>query len=245
MGEWVWIPRQPIVPLRAEPSHRSEKVSELLWGEPQQIVQEDQNWLQVRSWLDGYTGWVETGALIPAYLEEGDWQIVYRPYAPLFHNGRLVGRLSPGALFPPTGSWRTATGDWTTPYIRSIASPLTLSQVIRHFKGVPYEWGGRSPAGIDCSGLIQILYRLLGKFLPRDAYQQAEATLPISQPQQGDLVFFTQKDSQRISHVALYLGKGYILHATPAQGVHIAFMQSLYTHTFHSFRTLLIQDFVI
>lgn len=247
-SEWLWIPRPVRVPLRAEPSHKSEQVSELLFGEPQQVLDFHKGWVFVRGWLDGYAGWIEAGTIMQAYYDGSGWAMVGTAFAPLFHNHRKVGQVSFGTLFPQGGRWITGTG------IFSVASevllplqprPLSLEVLLEVFAGTPYHWGGRSPAGIDCSGLTQLAYRYMGRRLPRDAYQQAEATLPVPTPTHGDLVFFTLPKEKRITHVALYLSEGFIFHATPAEGAHYAPLAGLYTHTFHSFRTFLTGDFVI
>ncbi|MCS6896027.1 MAG: C40 family peptidase [Bacteroidia bacterium] len=247
-AEWLWMPRLPYVPLRAEPNHRSEQVSELLWGEPQQILDEYKGWVLVRGRMDGYVGWVEAGTLHYAFYDGSGWGIVRVRQTKLIYEGRTQGWVSFGALFPQSGCWHTAMGRY---WISSAAlipwksRPLSLRLFYRVFAGTPYRWGGKTPFGIDCSGLTQLAYRWCGRLIPRDAYQQAEAALPVETPQKGDFVFFTAHGSQRISHVGLYIGRDKILHATPAQGVHIGTLRELYTHTFHSFRTLLTQDFVI
>lgn len=248
MGEGYWIVGQAVVPLRAEPSHRSEQVSQLLWGEPQQILLAEKGWLYVRGILDGYVGWVPVGTLRWAVNPSGGWAVVQQRYAPLLCNGRQVGWVPLGALFPAEGAWLTALGRYHVP-ARTLqpwgqtAIPHLLPKLKQLFAGTPYLWGGKTPAGIDCSGLTQIAYRLGGVLLPRDAYQQAEGALPVERPTPGDLVFFSA--GERITHVALWLGRGRIWQATPAAGVHAVPLTALFTHTFHSFRTWVAGDFVI
>ncbi|MFX7934472.1 C40 family peptidase, partial [Acinetobacter baumannii] len=68
-----------------------------------------------------------------------------------------------------------------------------LEKVALRFLNSPYLWGGRSPLGIDCSGLVQILYKCIGIALPRDAYQQAEIGRTVNFVEEatlGDLAFF-------------------------------------------------------
>lgn len=83
--------------------------------------------------------------------------------------------------------------------------------------GVPYRWGGSSPEGFDCSGLVQYAYSNAGLKLPRTAEAQLEASSPVTleNAQAGDLLFFRQDG--RTSHVAIYLGEGRFIHA-PSTG---------------------------
>jgi gamma-D-glutamyl-L-lysine dipeptidyl-peptidase len=91
------------------------------------------------------------------------------------------------------------------------AKPL---EVARRYLGAPYEWGGLTAAGIDCSGLVHIAYREAGLIVPRDAWQQeaAGAPVPFGEERPGDLA--TYGDGARADHVAFLLGDGAILHAT-------------------------------
>ena len=98
-------------------------------------------------------------------------------------------------------------GSWPEP-----AAGLPL-EAARSFVGTPYEWGGMTAAGIDCSGLVHMAHRLAGLCVPRDAWQQEEASSSVDDPAAGDLVFYGNVGS-RADHVAFWLGDGRILHAT-------------------------------
>jgi cell wall-associated NlpC family hydrolase len=84
----------------------------------------------------------------------------------------------------------------------------------RTYLGSRYEWGGLSAAGIDCSGLVHIAYRLTGRLVPRDADQQDAAGVEVAAPEVGDLVVY----GDPVDHVAFWLGDGRILHATGREG---------------------------
>ena len=86
-------------------------------------------------------------------------------------------------------------------------NPLDLA---RTFLGTPYEWGGMSAAGIDCSGLVHMAYRLCGRDVPRDAWQQDEAGEAVDEPRTGDLVTY----GDPVDHIAFWVTPGRILHST-------------------------------
>lgn len=91
-------------------------------------------------------------------------------------------------------------------------------QAARSFLGAPYEWGGLTRAGIDCSGLVHMAYRLCGRWIVRDAWQQEEAGEPLAESDlPGDLISYG--DPARADHVAFWLGGGRILHATSRDGL--------------------------
>lgn len=88
----------------------------------------------------------------------------------------------------------------------------------RRFLDVPYEWGGTTQRGLDCSGLVHLAFRRAGWIVPRDAHQQEAAGVPVAEDalRPGDLISYG--DAGGCDHVALWVGDGRILHATGREG---------------------------
>jgi len=133
----------------------------------------------------------------PLAVEEtrGDWAHVRTAYG-------YPGWIRVDALgAEPDGEW---------PGLPRTGDPVAEARV---FLGTPYEWGGISDRGIDCSGLVHMAYRRLGRLVPRDADQQEDAgeEVPDGKAQPGDLVTYGEDDA---THIAFWLGEGRILHST-------------------------------
>jgi hypothetical protein len=131
--------------------------------------------------------------------ERGDWARVRTAYD-------YPGWIRATALWPRPGS---DPGQWL-PEPRPDGDPV---QEARAYLGAPYEWGGMTERGIDCSGLVHMAYRRLGRLVPRDADQQEEAGEPVAEAElsPGDLISYGE---ERAIHIAFWLGDGRILHAT-------------------------------
>jgi gamma-D-glutamyl-L-lysine dipeptidyl-peptidase len=98
---------------------------------------------------------------------------------------------------------------------RSVDDPVAWA---RQLLGTPYEWGGMTQTGIDCSGLVHMGYRATGRLVPRDADQQEDAATPVDEPHPGDLITYGDPHKPA-DHVAFWLGEGRILHSTQRDGV--------------------------
>lgn len=108
-------------------------------------------------------------------------------------------------------------GDEDTKWLQT-----TVNEPVEWARGLvgttPYEWGGMTPAGIDCSGLVHMGFRAAGRLVPRDADQQEDAAAPVGEAQPGDLITYGDP-GKPADHVAFWLGDGRILHSTRRDGV--------------------------
>ena len=198
-----------VIPIRKEASHTSEMVSQLLYNELYEKIDEKPGWDLIRTEIDRYEGWIQGIQHHPIsdqqYLElkAKPWHIVHRPV--INQQGK---HLSAGTLLYESN-------DLATPFPKAF-SPTLMIEFGQKFLGVPYLWGGRSIFGIDCSGFVQLCARAAGKLLPRDASEQVqvgELVYFLPEIQSGDLAFFGNEDGH-IVHVGMMLDNERILHAS-------------------------------
>ena len=220
----------PAAPLRAEPSHRSEMVSQLLFGEKVEIMKESGAWLFVVCDYDHYEGWVNAGQIekLPLKAYNKSPQFLSKQIGDRLVSEKGTTLLSPGSsLFGLQGSkfnWQKSgsvkyKGKKLDPSVTQRDAKL-IAEYAELFYGAPYLWGGRTAFGIDCSGLTQVVFKMLGYALPRDASQQVQKGHTIGflqEAQCGDLAFFDNEEG-RITHVGLLLDNQTIIHATETSG---------------------------
>ena len=210
----------PVTPLRAQPTPLSEQVSQLLFGEALMVEQVQGVWHHVTGKWDGYSGWVPAAVLAPADCAE--W-----PLRTLSHTTWLVGneRLHlPAGCRVPGRDFHWAARRWTLldgqAGLPLAASREAFVERCASLLGLPYLWGGRSPYGCDCSGLMQWAAGLMDLPLRRDAWQQAEQLPSVDwgAQQAGDLAFFANA-SGRVTHVGVLETPGTIIHAVGSSAV--------------------------
>ena len=212
-------------PLRKEPSHRSENLSVVLFGETFDILGQEENWFHIKTHFDSYSGWITTNEM---RFADADWcgqMLSEKQYysAENFQqvtagrNKLIIGIGSPlpgwnGDHFFIGEEKYWIVGDVLEADDRPKEFLLTTASFLLDF---PYFWGGRTSFGIDCSGLSQLVYKLIGIALPRDAWQQEQVgnQVSLAEAETGDLAFF-QNDEGRVTHVGLVFNKNYILHAS-------------------------------
>jgi len=216
-----------LAPMRAHPSDKSEMVSQLLFGETVEITESKDGWRHVVCAWDGFVGWVDAKQLCPLTPSEYD---DYREHSSV--NLSLVEGLMAadhfipltlGAALPRYDGLRCQLGDlifqFSGPVVTPEQAPRTgewVAKIARRYLHAPYLWGGRSPFGIDASGFTQIVFKIAGIRLLRDANQQVTQGRPVDfmeQCQLGDLAFF-DNGKGNIGHVGIILPDCHVIHAS-------------------------------
>jgi hypothetical protein len=207
-----------IVPMRFEASDKAELVSQVLYGEYFKIIESRKKWSKIRLAYDKYEGWIDNKQFIE--ISEVDYKNLESE--PLILSQDMVDFVA------------TENNQLLSICIGSTLN--TLSHLSHSFEGIssqekktkenfietallflntPYLWGGRTPFGIDCSGFTQMVYKLNGHSLLRDASQQSKQGEPLSfieESEPGDLAFFDNSEGD-IIHVGIIMKDNYIIHA--------------------------------
>ncbi|MGI8545989.1 MAG: C40 family peptidase [Gemmatimonadaceae bacterium] len=222
--------RVPIAPLMAGPRPSSGQTSQLIRGHQADVIEEDGPWWRILG-ADGYDGWCHRGYLTSESLQDAP------PLRPAWLSERRMSlgcdvRLSDGhEIALPLGAILDADDE----VVHGLAmnhrararyfapdAELIARRAVELFRGAPYQWGGTTPWGSDCSGFVQTVHALHGTQLPRDAWMQGETGPEISgEPSElrpADMLFFSDRDDGRITHVALSLGGPTLAHLSLANG---------------------------
>src|SRR5437763_4292339 len=187
----------PYTAIRKKPDEGSEQVTQVLFADPVEVAGSEDGWAQVTV-ADGLGGWIQADALGEPLQKDRAHVVVV-----------------PQAADRYLGTWLVAPGLRTEPLAaaRRKAGGEAIAETALMFLGAPYEWGGVTVHGIDCSGLVAAVHRRFGQLLPHNAEHQAAAGREVSlrQARPGDLLCYGD-------HIAIWTGEGRIVHASADAG---------------------------
>jgi len=198
-------------------------LSQVLFGEKYRVLDHCGHWIRIITDFDNYSGWLDIDHLQNSGVDDNLPGNVLNRSLLCYKENKTKLILEAGCeIYDPDFTAKTfmagknkytAAGDFSEDIINPVSS---LGDSAMKFLNSPYIWGGRIPPGIDCSGFTQLVYKISGKRIPRDSWQQAEAGREISfinETRTGDLVFFDD-ELGRISHVGMILSRGLVIHAS-------------------------------
>lgn len=220
-----------LVPVRTDSNETSEMCTQILFGEHYSILDETKKWCKIRLFWDGCEGWIDQKVVneIPEktfeQLAQQQSIVTTHPFNIVqpengYSNFLIVAGSTLPFYKPSNNTFRigeesyTIQGDKLFPVKKNIRKIL-IENALKYFNS-PYLWGGRSPFGVDCSGLAQILYKMVGIPIPREATQQAllgENITFVEEALPGDLAFFDNEDG-RIVHVGIVWEKNKVIHSS-------------------------------
>ncbi|MEZ4811341.1 MAG: C40 family peptidase [Allomuricauda sp.] len=208
-----------IVPIRTLPDDCTEMVSQLLYGEHFKVLEGRKKWSKIRVAHDGYEGWVSNKQI--TLVSEKTFEELDSIAAPKFSSDIISHVCTPDGMLLPillgsmistaiflNHSFEGGTIDGKHPKSNLVDTALLYLKA-------PYLWGGKTPFGVDCSGFTQMVYKINGHSLHRDAQaqsKQGEALSFIEESEPGDLAFFDNNEGV-IDHVGIILQDNYIIHA--------------------------------
>ncbi|MEQ8476632.1 MAG: C40 family peptidase [Fulvivirga sp.] len=221
------ISRLSVIQVRASHSDKAEVVTQLLFGDHYTVtgISDDKKWIRVQIYYDKYEGWIDAKQhtdISEAYFDQinnADYKIctditstiLYKKH----HTTIVIGSILPIATNEIFKVEEQLAFNGEAKSLGAKRDGDFLKQIAFKYLNAPYQWGGRSPFGIDCSGFTQNVFRICGYDLQRDAWQQEKAgtTVDFRDIQLGDLAFFKNKEG-KIVHVGIALEDNQIIHAS-------------------------------
>lgn len=218
-----------LIPMRKEPGEEAEMVSQLLFGEAYEVTGESNGYIQITTAYENYSGWIDRGMYnaISAeyfnYLKNEDQAVQSALIMSIERKGSPPVSILAGSTLPGYNKKRDQLdidGDifhirWTFGKF-NIEGFESILKTASFFLNAPYLWGGRSIFGCDCSGFVQVMYKIHGIRVNRDADQQAtqgKLISSLSDAKTGDLAFFADEDGY-VYHVGMVIAPGEIVHSS-------------------------------
>lgn len=214
-----------IVPLRASESNKSEMVNQVLFGEHFMILKKNEYWSKIKLAFDEFEGWIDNKQFEiiseEFFFELNKNKKTYtKEIIDVISNTKkeiLNIPIAASLPFFKKNKFSINTVDYffEGEIISGKKEKKTIKKMAFLFLNSPFLWGGKSPFGIDCSGFTQLVYKLCGYKLPRNASEQAtqgEVLSFIEESESGDLAFFDNEEGE-IVHVGIILNDYNIIHA--------------------------------
>jgi len=211
-----------VIPVRKTASDLSQMITQLLFGDVFEVLDNKGNWLQIKNAYDDYIGWIDGKQQLSISSEEFGTlknKIYTNDYSGTLTSNKETYSLLPASSFPSNQAFSLG-GFSFEPKLPLLPFAVNRADEIQSialsFLNAPYLWGGKTPFGIDCSGLTQIVYKIAGIKIKRDAVQQANQGQSLSfltEANPGDLLFFDNADGE-IVHVGILLSENRIIHAS-------------------------------
>jgi len=204
----IGIINYPVVAGRKDPNDRSEMVTQHLFGESYEVIENQISWLRIKNLRDDYESWIDRKLHTP-------WDGTYPGRHTLSHPFSAF-IFKDKKLFLPSGSIvRSELMERIdSPY--SFKSYNDIPKIALSYLNAPYLWGGKTIWGVDCSGFTQVVFQICGVQICRDASDQSDLGETVefnNLIEPGDLAFFDNEENN-ITHVGICLGDEKIIHAS-------------------------------
>ena len=198
-----------VIPVRLKDNAKSEMISQFFFGETLTILEKSDKWSYVENNLDKYRGWIRDLHFKPITKNQN---VELESQKKIFSSTETKLTKNNNTIEVPTGSLISSSKFLGYKYERT-GSNINFEKIARGFLNSLYLWGGKTKNGIDCSGLVQSIYKTINKILPRDSKNQCKiGNIVCKNFEIGDLAFFG-KSNENITHVGIILKKNEILHS--------------------------------
>ena len=198
-----------IVPVRKKNNAKSEMINQLFFGEIITIIKTKEKWSFISSNIDKYQGWIRN--LHFKLIKKSDYKILSKSDS-VFSKSEIIIKNDTSEITIPTGSLLSSVKFLNYSYVDE-GEYKSLLETIKSFINSPYLWGGKTKNGVDCSGLVQSIFKTLNIILPRDSKEQSNFGVEIKEGYKlGDLAFFGE-NANKISHVGILVNNETIVHA--------------------------------
>ena len=207
------------IPVRKNGDDKSEMISQLLYGDLYEVIEKKEKWVLIKINFDDYRGWIDNKQFSEIESENHFNELKKNKAYSLdlinfveTNNNELIPIMLGSNIGVTNYIKHTFDGEFSN----KIRNRKQLIETAKLYLNAPYLWGGKTPFGIDCSGLSQMVYKINGYKIPRDAKDQVNfgADLGfIEESKEGDLAFF-DNDEGEIIHVGILLKNNYIIHAS-------------------------------